>query len=469
MSAFVRSRTGWRSRRSSYTPAQQSPQRTTEVNDIKGKLGGRVPRGLWRGTSLQVVGRVWSAASTLAILFFVAERCDAAGFGRFTFYLALFAWLDSLANMGTGQVVVQRTAANDASFPSVLLAARRIRFRAGLSGVALTAIVALAVGEPDAGWIVVASLYPVTHVLELSATVFRNKLDWSVPVAMRAIASALSLTFVALLARAEVARPALYLVAVALGSTFANVLLHLASRKHLPRASGPITPALGLFRDALPLGISALCAQTYFYVDNVFIRVWQGDEQLGYYNVAVRAMSWSIMIAIYVSSTALPWFRREHVAGRLGPAISRVTPPLFALASFGAGLAVPWTYELLELFQPGFGAASAALRWLLCASIAVYAGAMLLTAVVALGDNRAVLWISAVGLVLNVAANFVVIPRLGIEGAGLTTFATEMFVALAAAVTLWRRNVLLGAPWRWFAAPLAFALATWLSISLKAL
>lgn len=438
------------------------------VSSVDTQPKQRLPRGLWRGTSLQVVGRVWSAACTLAILFFVAERCDAAGFGRFTFYLALFAWLDSLANMGTGQVVVQRTAANDASFPSVLHAARRIRLRAGLSGVALTAIVTLAVGEPDAGWIVLASLYPVTHVLELSSTVFRNRLDWSVPVAMRAIASALSLTFVVLLARSDIARPALYLVAVALGSTFANVLLHLAARKHLPRVTGPTAPVLGLFRDALPLGISALCAQTYFYVDNVFIRAWQGDEQLGYYNVAVRAMSWSIMVAQYASSTALPWFRREHLAGRLGSAISRVTPPLFALASFGAGTALPWTRELLELFQPGFGAASAALRWLLCAAIAVYAGAMLLTALVALGDNRAVLWISAVGLVINVAANFVVIPKLGIEGAGLTTFATEMFVALAAAVMLWRRGVSLGAPWRWFAAPILFSVGAWASTLVRA-
>jgi O-antigen/teichoic acid export membrane protein len=430
------------------------------VNDISSDSGGRVPKGLWHGTALQVLGRVWSAACTLAILFLAAERCDAAGFGRFTFYVALFAWLDTLANMGTAQVTIQRTAGDDASFLSVLAAARRIRWRAGFCGVALTAIVAFATREPDAGWIVLASLYPVTHVLELSSTVFRNRLDWRVPVAMRAIASAMSLGFVLLLWTSQATRPALYLVGVALGSTLANFLLHAASRPHLPRATGPIEPARGILRAALPLGISALCAQTYFYADNVFVRAYRGDEELGHYNVAVRLMSWSIMLAQYTSSTALPWFRREHLGGDLGRAVSRITPPLVALAAFGAGCVWPWTFEILELFQPGFGAASASLRWLLGAAVAVYAGAMLLTAVVALGHNRAMLWISAAGMLLNVGANFWAVPALGIEGAGLTTCATECFVALAAAAVLVRSRVPLGAAWRWLLAPAAFVLGT---------
>ena len=65
--------------------------------------GGQVPGAVWRGTALQVLGRLWGAACTLAILYLASEKLDSAGFGRFTFYIALFAWLDSLANLGTGQ------------------------------------------------------------------------------------------------------------------------------------------------------------------------------------------------------------------------------------------------------------------------------------------------------------------------------------------------------------------------------
>jgi O-antigen/teichoic acid export membrane protein len=412
---------------------------------------------------LQVLGRFWGAGCTLAILFLAQRALGDADFGRFTFYLALFLWLDTLAGLGTGQVAVQRTAAHPERTAAVLASARRIRFAAGLAGVALTAAVAFGTGERDAAWIVLASLYPVTHVLELSATVFRNQLDWSVPVKMRSIASALSLANVAVLHACGVERPAFFLVGVAAGSAVANVLLHRAALPHLPKPAGPVEPERGLFAEALPLGLAALCAQTYFYVDNLFVRAWCDDTALGHYNVAVRVMSWTIMLAQYTSLTALPWLRRRHLAGELGPALSQLAPPLFALAGLACGALWPWTERLLELFAPGFGAAGASLRWLLGATVAIYAGSILLTAVVALGRNVAMLWISAAGVVLNVAANFWAVPRLGIEGAGLTTFATEAFVALAAAFTLVRLGVGLGPWWRWLGGPAAFAVGAGLS------
>lgn len=423
----------------------------------------RPPRAVLQGTALQVLGRFWGAGCTVAILWLAARELEVESFGRFTFYLALFAWLDSLANMGTGEVAVQRTAAHPEQMESVLGGARRIRLVAGLVGVALTAIVALVYGESDAWLLVLAALYPVTHTLELSATVFRNQIAWGVPVAMRASASALSLAFVALLAANDARSPALYVCGVAAGSATANFMLHAAASRHIARTGAAPTPWRELWSEAWPLGVSALFAQTYFYVDNVFIRELRGEEELGPYNIAVRVLSYCIMIAQYASLTLLPWLRRQHVGREMGAALGNVGPPLFALAGLGAGLLFPWTYELLEFFRPGFGVAATSLKWLLAAVVAIYAGSTLLTAVVALGLNHQRLWISGGGLALNIAANFWAVPRYGIAGAGATTFATELFVAVSAAWVLARRGVALGSPWRWLAGIALFALAAWIS------
>ncbi|HUR26812.1 MAG TPA: polysaccharide biosynthesis C-terminal domain-containing protein, partial [Planctomycetota bacterium] len=110
--------------------------------------------------------------------------------------------------------------------------------------------------------------------------------------------------------------------------------------------------------------------------------------------------------------------------------------------------------------------ASDSLRWLLLAVLAIHAGAVLLTAVVATRDNRAKLQVQLGGLVLNVALNFWAIPKYGIAGAGMTTFATETFVALGAAFALARRGVI---PFRgraafaWCAGPALFAAGAWIS------
>ncbi|MCE9596041.1 MAG: lipopolysaccharide biosynthesis protein [Planctomycetes bacterium] len=419
------------------------------------------PRGVWSGTALQVVGRVWSASCTLGTFALLAHWLEPAAFGRFTFYLAVFAWLDSLANLGTGEVAVQRTATDPEAIHAVLAAGRRIRVLAGLLGVVLVGGWALLEGESGAVWILLASFYPVTHALELGAVVFRNRISWRVPVMMRSAASTMSFVFVLALRLAEVREPALYVLGVAAGSTIANVLLHFAAKRALPPLLDAPPPAPNFFRDALPLGLSALCSQMYFYIDNVFVRVFVGETELGHYNVAVRFMSLSIMIAQYVTLAALPWLMRCHAEGRLAEALGNLGPKTFAAAGAMAGLCWPWTYEILELFHPGTGAASASFRWLLGASTAIYAGSLFVTAVVATGSNRSKFAITAFALALNLGANFYAVPRFGITGAGCTTFVTESVVAIGALIALHRAGVrvLSSRAWIWLGGPLAFALA----------
>jgi O-antigen/teichoic acid export membrane protein len=419
------------------------------------------PRRVWSATLLQALGRAWSAACTLTVLYLTADALTLSGFGRFTFYLAVFAWLDSLANMGTGQVAVQWTAAARERTADVLATARRVRVGAGALGVLLVAASALAFDEPDAGWIVLAALYPVTHALELSTTVFHNRIAWGVPVAVRATASGLSLAGVALLAWRDETRPALYLVAVAAGSTVGNLLLHAAARGLLARDRGerPHPVALAPFlRAALPLGLAGLCAQTYFYVDNLFVRAWCGEEELGRYNLAVRFLSALIMLAQYASLSALPWFTRAHARGELGAALSRLAAPSFVLACFAVGTVWSLGDALLHLFGPQFAGAEGALRWLLAAVLAIHLGALALTAVVATGSVRAPLGIAAIGLLLNMLLNTLWVPRYGIDGAAAATFATEAWVAAGALSALRASRVGIARVFlspRWLLAPVA--------------
>jgi O-antigen/teichoic acid export membrane protein len=425
-----------------------------------------VPRRVWRGTGFLVLGRLFGSLCTFTILWLAAHRLEPAAFGRFTFYLAVFVFLDSLADFGTGQIAVQRTASDENATANVLAATRRIRFAMGSLGVVLVGGGAFLFGEPGAAWILLASLYPVTHVFELSNTVFRNRIAWGVPVLCRTIASALSLGFVFTALTLGDREPAHLLCATALGSAFANGLLHLAARAHLPRHPPTRVPFEELFYAALPLGLASLCQQSYFYVDNLFVRSLCGPEDLGAYNIAVRVLSILIMGALYATQAALPWLAREHAQGRLGSAVAKLAQPLFALAGFGAGLLVPWTSRLLSLFGPHFATAGPSLRWLLGATTAIYAGAALMTALVAAGRMRTILVVAASALAVNIAANTWLVPAHGIEGAGAATLITESFVAIAGAVALERSGVRIFRArnaWAWLGGPVCFAIAAWMS------
>jgi O-antigen/teichoic acid export membrane protein len=428
------------------------------------------PRGILRrvlgGTSLLVLGRIWSSLCTFISLWLLARHLEGGAFGRYTFYLAVFMLLDSLVDLGTGAVAVQRTADAPETISGVLRTTRRIRGIAGLFGVLLVGGGAFLLGEPGAPWILLASLYPVTHVLELSATVFKNRIAWGVPVAIRAAAAGSSLGFVLLLLANDVTEPGLYLCAVALGSALANFALYFAARRHLPSAASPAVPWRPILAMALPLGIAGLCQQAYFYVDNVFIRLAVGPVPLGHYNVGVRIMSLCIMVAVYAALVALPWFRREHSRGELGPAVARLAQPLFGAAGLATGLLLPWSSQILSLFGETFVDAAPSLRWLLGAAALVYLGAAMMTAIVATGRSGAVLAVAVTGLLLNLAGNAFLVPTLGIEGAAIATFATEGLVAGGAVFALMKSGVsgLSGAGgWRWAGGPLLFALGFFVS------
>ncbi len=358
---------------------------------------------------------------------------------------------------------MQRTSTDPARTAGVLAQARRLRLVTASAGCVAVAAGVFAIGEPGAVWIALACGYELTHALELSATVFKNRIAWGVPVAARAFASLARLAIVVALLLADVHGAAAYVLGTAVGSSLANVILHFAARPHLPppadakeraRAGG----MRALWSATWPLGVAGLCQQLYFYVDNVFVRVLEGDAELGRYNVAVRLLSFLIMGAQFATVSALPWLARRPQAER-GAAAARLAQPLFAGACLGAGLVWPWSEALLRfLFGEGFGSAAASLRWLLLAAATIYAGAPLLWAVVAAGRPRAVLAVTAAALAVNLAGNAVLIPRLGIEGAALATLATEGAVAIGAFVSLALAGArpLAARPLGWLAGPLAF-------------
>jgi O-antigen/teichoic acid export membrane protein len=427
-----------------------------------------VPRRVWGGTGWLVLGRLYGSACTLTIFYLLARSLDHESFGRLTFYLALFLVLDSLADLGTGQVVVQRTASDPSELGAILVTARRIRVATGLIGVVLMGGGAFLLHEPDAPWILLASFYPVTHALELSTVVFKNEISWGRPVIVRVIASSMSLAFVLLGIHLGWRDPGRYLVAVASGSTLGNVLLHAVSRRRLPHGPFAPYPLRPLLASALPMGVAGLCQQIYFYVDNLFVRAWVGEGPLGHYNIAVRIMSYGIMVPVYAALAAMPWLARENAAGRLGHAVTRLAQPMLLLGALATGVLWPWCEPILALFGKSFVDAAPSLRWLLLATFVVYAGAALVTAVVASGRARTVLAVAAVGLIVNLAANTWLVPLYGIEGSGMATFGTELAVAFAAAMALlWRGHSLSGRrrKWMWLLPPLVF----WVARALSAL
>ena len=396
----------------------------------------------WLGsTGWLILGRLVGSFCTFAILFQLARNLALPEFGRLTFFLALFAVLASLVDLGTGQTLVQRSARAPGELGPLLRTATRIRLTMACASLAGICGWAWAVDEPELGWIAASGVTLFASIWELTITPARNAMRLRAPVMLRAAGSVLALAAVSVLLEGGERRVGPLLFSILASAALANLGQHLWLRSQLPPRADRAAPWRPYLALTWPLGIGALCGQLAFWIDNAFIRGLLGDEVLGLYNLPVRLFSFSILVAILAPGAALPHLARAHEEGRLASVIGRMAQPMLALGAFGGTLLWVWGPDLLPWFGPRFAEALPVLRWLAIAMVIVHAGSMWTTALIAMGETRALLRLAAIGLGCNALGNLILLPSYGMEGAAAATILTELWMRGAAAQQLARRGV----------------------------
>ena len=104
-----------------------------------------------------------------------------------------------------------------------------------------------------------------------------------------------------------------------------------------------------------------------------------------------------------------------------------------------AGVAVSF------LYGAAFDAITTPLRWLLPGIFTLTVGKVLGAELLAREKIHFTLWLSLIAASLNAAANFVLIPRMGLAGAGLSSTLTYSLVSF---VVVWYYVWETGVPWR---------------------
>jgi O-antigen/teichoic acid export membrane protein len=224
------------------------------------------------------------------------------------------------------------------------------------------------------------------------------------------------------------------------------VLTRLADRDRLGssgRAPSRDLRALGLefWRFAAPRGLSATFGITVTWLDTLLIGALLSSERAGVYAAAGRFLALGFFALGPVQLVLAPLMSGLLAGGELeraGAAYRTATQwamvpswPIYLTLAVFAPL-------LLRVFGPGFQAGQHALVILALAGLFAMTTGPALTVLLMGGKSGWILAVSAVSLILNVALNLLLIPRLGISGAAVAWAATIGLNNLAG-VTLVRR------------------------------
>ncbi len=179
-----------------------------------------------------------------------------------------------------------------------------------------------------------------------------------------------------------------------------------------------------IFRRAAPLVASALLGLVIYNSDLILLRVFRDSRSVGFYAAGYLLVSFMINVGVSYAQSLMPALTRASDRTRLyHTAWAQMALLTLAVAAGGALTA---RHIVGVVFGPAYAPAGLALA-ILILSIPLSLGREIATAALVVGGgHRRVLRLTAGAAVFNLALNFAVIPRWGLEGAAIATVVTEL-------------------------------------------
>lgn len=182
-------------------------------------------------------------------------------------------------------------------------------------------------------------------------------------------------------------------------------------------------------KEAWPMGIYMILFSGYDRaVDSILIKQFIGSEKLAFYGLAYKVYGNLIQPAYFFVNSIFPMMSTKETnkkslfwksTGLMFLGILVITPTIYFLS--------PWIIRTLAGNE--FGESIFILRILLVAMVFAYISHLVGFTIIARGEQKQILVIGLVSLLVNIIGNLIAIPRFGIEGAAWVTVVTEAIAA----------------------------------------
>ncbi len=359
---------------------------------------------------------------------YVARVLGAGAYGVVALAGAVLLYFSYLVDLGIESVGVAEVARDRSRSPS--LAPALLAVRAGAGGI-LAALLALAgllvLPQPEGA---VLALYGLTlPVRGLNARWVLIGQDRAGAASLARVAGEATSALLILALVRGTGDVATVPVTQLLGDAVAAVVLLLALRPAVTDAAlrSAWATARPVLRDSWPVVGNSLLSLLVFNADLILLRLFRDSTVVGWYAAAYTLVSFLGNLGLTFAFAMMPQVARSRAEPRQAEPVVRQSL-LLALA-LTLPLPVGGLFVATELMRMAFGDGYVAagppmvvLLWSVPLGWLRLVGQLSL---VALGRQRAVLAVTAVGAVLTVAGDLLLIPRYGMAGAAWVTVAAE--------------------------------------------
>lgn len=410
-----------------------------------------------------VVEKVVRLIFAVGVGFWAARYLGPAGYGELSFALAIVGIAMLLAELGLEGVVRRELIQAPESARRLLAAVWGLRLAGAGAAWMLVSLWGWSSGTVrESGLLLVLALTLFQPVLWVSDIWFQARLQAkrTVFAQMGGLAVGATVRVVMILQQAPLV--AFAWAAVVEMVVVGVLLMWLAHRDGLVLQPGLFerSRALGLLREAWPLLLSGFAVVLYLRLDAVMLRLMAGEAAVGLYAAAVRFTEIWYFVPTALATSLLPSLLRarergaEDYAERLQISYDLNAAIAYAIA-LPLALMAPWVISLA--YGPDYAAAAPVLALHIWSVVFVFLGVARGQFLVNEGYTRFYLAATGVGLLINVALNWLLIPRHGAWGAALATVFAQAVAAWVSSFcfapvrsSAWMQTRALLIPFRWY-------------------
>lgn len=401
-------------------------------------------------TISQLIGKAVSAAATFVFTVVVAREFGADGYGDFVKVTTYAAFFYLVADFGINAIFLQDK--NQESAWSTLLYVRTV---GGLALVLVSLLLLFFLPGTSAqgytpfvrmGILIFSPTILFQSLITTANAMFQKKLRYDLSTWSLFFGSLVSLLTLWIFIRFGSQTTMLPSVFATLAGT---IVTSLAAIFFAVRLSGQTQYSISaesikrLVIPALPLGVTLLFNLVYFRVDSIILTLTRSTAEVGIYGLAYKVFEVVLVFPTFFMNAVYP-IMLQHENKELGIKnyefikIFRQSFWFLLGASIVSGIVLWFAAPLLTYIKIDFAESISALRILVVGLPLFFVSSLTMWTLIAKKQQRSLIFIYGMSMVVNVVGNFFLIPVYGYIAAAWMTVVGEGVVLLVSTVVLSR-------------------------------
>ena len=404
-------------------------------------------RRVFYNAGAQILGKGFTAGTTLVVTLLVGRSLGPAGFGDFTKIFVFVGYFYTFADFGLNSIyIAQSTLKNETGLFKVLVSLRLVM---ALVFVALALLVGFFLpynAVENTGFsplvkigIAVASLTILTQALYTSAnSLFQKKLryDLSTVAATSGVIAILLTVFLASAKGASVIRFAQAYVFGGIVTVFVAYLIIYKRWQILVFPKIDRVAFLNYLSKSWPVGLALILNLLYFRAD-VLILAWvRQPQEVGIYGLAYQFFEASLAVPIFFVNAIYPYLATVYKQniGKFYKNFKFWVLVLLALSVIVSVFLILVSFLIPFLYDMRFVASQAPLVILASGIPFFFLSALLWHILIIYDRQKSLALVYGAGFIFNLTANLIFIPKFGYIAAAANTVISEAFILLLLAV-----------------------------------